>query len=135
PDIRAAALRNPALSEEVLLPAILRAASPELFEEAYGEARWYFRDSLREAIYAAPHCPEPLAKKLGVSRDLVALLEQGNKGGQELHRTVCLFTQLDETEYQYLTLWAKRKAPAMLRVIKIFFDRLQRRRANQASGI
>src|SRR5208283_5280848 len=49
--------------------------------------------------------------------------------------TVCLFTQLDETEYQYLTLWAKRKAPAMLRVIKIFFDRLQRRRANQASGI
>jgi hypothetical protein len=135
PDIRAAALRNPALSEEVLLPAFPRCTVPELFEEAYAEARWYFRDPLREAIYASPHCPETLARKVAHSRDLVALLEQGAQSGAALHRTVCLFTQLDESEYQYLTLWAKRRAPNMLRVIKIFFDRLQRRRANQASGI
>ncbi|MDR3673119.1 MAG: hypothetical protein P4L36_19900 [Holophaga sp.] len=134
PDVRAAALRNPALSEEVLLAAFPWCAVPELFEEIYTEARWYFRDPLREAIYAAPCCPDTLAKRVANSRDLVALLEHAPLDGRLLHRIVCLFTQLDESEYQYLTLWAKRRAPNMLRVIKIFFDRLQRRRANQASG-
>jgi hypothetical protein len=133
PDIRAAALRNPALSEEVLLAAFPQCPVPELFEETYAEARWYFRDPLREAIYAAPCCPDTLARRVANSRDLVALLEHAPLNGRGLRRTVCLFTQLDESEYQYLTLWAKRKAPNMLRVIKIFFDRLQRRRANQAS--
>jgi hypothetical protein len=135
PDIRAAALRNPALSEEVLLPVFPLCTVPELFEETYAEARWYFREPLREAIYGSPHCPDAIARKVANSRDLVALLEQGGQSGQALHRTVCLFNQLDESEYQYLTLWAKRRAPNMLRVIKIFFDRLQRRRANQASGL
>jgi len=135
PDIRAAALRNPALSEGVLLPAFPHCTVPELFEETYAEARWYFREPLREAIYASPHCPGAIARKVAHSRDLVALLEQGVQKGPALHRVVCLFTQLDESEYQYLTLWAKRRAPNMLRVIKIFFDRLQRRRANQASGV
>lgn len=133
--LRAAALRNPALSEEVLAPAFLRCTGPGLFEEVYAEARWYFRASLREAIYVAPHCPCALARKLAHSRDLVALLEGGARDRRALHRVVCLFTQLDESEYQYLTNWAKRRTPAMLRVLKIFFDRLQRRRANQASGI
>jgi len=133
-DLRAAALRNPALSEEVLLPAFPHCTVPELFEETYAEARWYFREPMREAIYASPHCPAAIARKVATSRDLVALLEQGAQKPAALHRTVCLFTQLDESEYQFLTLWAKRRAPNMLRVIKIFFDRLQRRRANQASG-
>jgi hypothetical protein len=48
---------------------------------------------------------------------------------------VSLFTQMDESEFQYLTYWAKRRAPAMLRVVKVFYDRLQRRRATQASGL
>ena len=135
PDIRSAAMRNPALSEEVLLPALLQCTVPELFEETYAEARWYFRDPLRETLYEAPHCPAALARKVANSRDLVALLEQAPQDARALHRTVCLFYQLDESEYQYLTLWAKRRAPNMLRVIKIFFDRLQRRRANQASGV
>jgi hypothetical protein len=134
PDLRAAALRNPALSEEVLLPAFPQCAVTDLFEEAYAEARWYFRDPVREAIYGSPHCPEALAKKVIISRELVALLERDSQGGRTLHRVVSLFTQLDESEYQYLTLWAKRRAPNMLRVIKIFFDRLQRRRTSQASG-
>ena len=134
PDLRAAALANPALSEELLLPVLPRCAVPELFEEAYAEARWYFRDPVRQAIYDAPHCPDTLARKVANSHDLVTLMEEGDQSLPALHRTVCLFTQLDETEYQYLTLWAKRKAPSMLRVIKIFFDRLQRRLANQASG-
>jgi len=134
-EVRAAALRNPSLSEEVLVPAFPHCTVPELFEEVYLEARWYFRDQLRDAIYAAPHCPQGLARKMAHSRELVDLLELGAKDALSLQRTVCLFTQLDETEYQYLTLWAKRRAPSMLRVIKIFFDRLQRRRANQASGM
>jgi len=134
PDIRAAALRNPALSEEVLLPAFLQCAEPELFEEAYAEARWYFRDPVREAIYDAPRCPAAIARKVAASRDLVALLEQSRQDRSTLRRAVCLFTQLDESEYQYLTLWAKRRAPGMLRVIKIFFDRLQRRRTSQVGG-
>jgi len=135
PELRAAALRNPAMSEQILIPALPLCPGPDLFEEAYAEARWYFRDPVREAIYEAPHCPPGLARKMAHSRDLVALLEQGNLRGTALRRIVCLFTQLDESEYQYLTFWAKRKAPNMLRVIKIFFDRLQRRRVSQASGL
>jgi hypothetical protein len=135
PDLRAAALCNPGLSEDVLVPALPQCTVPELFEETYAEARWYFRDPVRRAICDSPHCPEGIAKKVAHSRELVDLLEQGTQSRPALHRAVCLFTQLDESEYQYLTLWAKRKAPNMLRVIKIFFDRLQRRRANQASGI
>jgi hypothetical protein len=134
-EVRAAALRNPALAEEALLPAIPHCTEPDLFEEIYGEARWYFRDTLREAIYGAPHCPQTLARNLATSRELVDLLELGAQDRRTLQRAICLFTQLDESEYQYLTLWAKRRAPSMLRVIKIFFDRLQRRQANLASGM
>jgi hypothetical protein len=132
--LRAAALRNPVLSEEILAPAFLRCAGPGLFEEVYAEARWYFSAPLREAIYQAPHCPRALARKLAQSRDLLALLEGGAQDRRALRRLVCLFTQLDESEYQYVTNWSRRRTPAMLRVIKIFFDRLQRRRTNQASG-
>lgn len=63
------------------------------------------------------------------------LLGQGSLDGTALHRVVSLFHQLDESEFQYLTWWAKCRAPAMLRVVKIFFDRLQRRCANHASGL
>jgi len=133
--LRAAALRNPAMSEQVLIPALPLCAFPDLFEEAYAEARWYFRDPVREAIYASPRCPADLARKMARARDLVALLEQGRQQRRDLRRIASLFTQLDETEYQYLTFWAKHKAPNMLRVIKIFFDRLQRRRVSQASGL
>ena len=90
-ELRAAALRNPALSEEVLLAAFPRCAVPELFEDIYAEARWYFRDPLREAIYASPCCPLALARKMAGSRDLVALLEQGSLDGTALHRVVSLF--------------------------------------------
>ena len=135
PDLRAAALKNPALSEEVLLSALAQCSSEDFFEEIYGEARWYFRESVRDVIYGSPHCQAVLAKKMAASRDLVTLLEEGHRDRHSLRRAVSLFTQLDETEYQYLTFWAKRKAPNMLRVIKIFFDRLQRRRVNQASGL
>ena len=134
-ELRAAALRNPALSEEVLLGCLGSCTVPELFEEVYGEARWYFRESLREALYGAPYCPDALSRKMAQSRDLVALLVRGAKGRRNLRHAVCLFTQLEESEYQYLTFWAKHKAPNMLRVIKIFFDRLQRRRVSQASGL
>ena len=134
-EVRGAALQNPALSEEVLLGALVQCTLPEFFEEVYAEARWYFRDQVRDTIYGSPHCQDSLAKKMAASGDLVALLERGSQGLGNLRRTVSLFTQLDESEYQFLTLWAKRRAPNMLRVIKIFFDRLQRRRVNQASGL
>jgi hypothetical protein len=134
-DIRAAALRNPALSEDVLLGALGHCTNEDFFEEIYQEARWYFREAVREVIYGSPHCLGPMAKKMAASRDLVSLLERGNKDRLSLRRMVSLFTQLDESEYQFLTFWAKRKAPNILRVIKIFFDRLQRRRMNQASGL
>ncbi len=132
--LRAAALRNPAMSEEVLIPVLPSCVIPDLFEEAYAEARWYFREPVREAIYAAPHCPAELARKMARARDLVARLELGGQRRADLRRIACLFTQLDESEYQYLTFWAKQKAPNILRVIKIFFDRLQRRRVSQGSG-
>ena len=134
-EVRASALRNQILSEEILLACLPGCATPELFEEIYLEARWYFKESIRDALSSAPCCPEAIAKKLGGTRELVHLLERGGQHRTQLHKAVSLFTQMEEAEYQYMTYWAKRKAPNMLRVIKIFFDRLQRRRANQASGL
>ena len=136
PEVRAAALRNPALSEEILLAALSGCILPELFEEIYLEARWYFKDARAGGPLRRPLVPaEPMAKKMAGTRDLVQLLERGRRDRRQLHRIVSLFTQTEESENQYLTFWAKRKAPNMLRVIKIFFDRLQRRRTNQASGL
>ncbi|BDU78816.1 hypothetical protein [Mesoterricola sediminis] len=138
--VRIAALRNPALSEDTLHGALEAAQAPGLFEEIYQEARWYFKESIREALWTSPFCPGELARRMGATRDLILALERGAAapGGldrRRLRRVVSLFTQAEESEYQYLTWWAKRKAPTMLRVIKVFFDRLQRRRATQASGL
>jgi hypothetical protein len=134
-EVRCAALRNPALSEEALLASLVVSTNPDLFEDVYQEARWYFKDAVRLAVVAAPLCPSAMARRVLATRDLVGLLETGSQDRRLLHRVVSLFTQAEESEYQYLTFWAKRKAPAMLRVIKVFFDRLQRRRVNQASGL
>jgi hypothetical protein len=71
---------------------------------------------------------------MALARALVTLLGTGRRDPRTLRVYVSLFTQLDESEYQYLTYWAKRNAPNLLRVIKIFYDRLQRRRAAQATG-
>lgn len=134
-EIRQTALANPMVSEE-LLTAVLRACSnQDLFEEVYGEARWYFREAIRGAIYDAPRAPVSLVRKLRVSRDLLRLLEHGARGVHGVQRVTSLFAQLDETEYQFVTLWAKKNAPNMLRVVKIFYDRMLRKRATQASGL
>ncbi|HLO66333.1 MAG TPA: hypothetical protein VK188_04900 [Holophaga sp.] len=135
PQVRLAALRNPALSEDTLHAALAECRHSGLFEEVYQEARWYFKETVREALWSSPACPASLARRMGATRDLVRALEQEGQDRRRLHRIVSLFTQAEDSEYQYLTWWAKRKAPAMLRVIKVFFDRLQRRRATQASGL
>lgn len=135
PEIRHAALHNPMISEELLVEALRVSTCPEFFEEVYGEARWYFRDPIRDALYEAPGLPDSFAKKLRVSRDLLIRLARGAQGARALNGIASLFTQLDETEYQFITLWAKRSAPNLLRVIKIFYDRLQRKRTTQVSGL
>lgn len=135
PDIRQAALHNPMISEELLAETLQAAEIPELFDDVYAEARWYFREPIREAMYEAPLLPSAFAKKLRVSRDLLVELAQGPRGPRALNRIASLFTQLDETEYQFVTFWAKRSSPNLLRVIKIFYDRLQRKRTTQVSGL
>jgi len=134
-EIRQAALHNPMVSEELLASVLRQCQTPDLFEDVYGEARWYFRDPIREAIYEAPLVPVPLARKLRVSSDLLRLLERGARGPGGIQKVTSLFTQLDETEYQYVTLWAKKSAPNLLRVVKIFYDRMLRRRTTQSSGL
>lgn len=134
-EIRAAALRNPILNEEILIGVLPGATEASLFEEVYGEARWYFRDPVRRAMYDAPGCPTALGVKLRQAWDLMEVLDRSLHGQPNLRRIACLFIQLDETEYQFVTLWAKRHAPTLLRVVKIFYDRLQRRRANRAAGL
>ncbi len=134
-DIRQAALHNPMVSEELLASVLRQSSNPDLFEDVYSEARWYFRDPIRDAIYDAPFAPVPLARKLKITRDLLRILERGARGQHGIRCITSLFTQLDETEYQYVTLWAKKSAPNMLRVVKIFYDRLLRKRTTQASGL
>ena len=135
PEIREAARRNPLLSEDLLLGILPSCAAPELFEEVYQEARWYFRESVRAAILDAPRSPQGLARKIAVSRDLTLLLSEGLASLSNLRRIAALFTQLDETEFQFVTFWAKKERPQLLRVIKYFYDRLQRKRASMASGL
>lgn len=130
-----AGLRNPMVTEDILCDALPRSCSAPLLEEVYGEARWYFRERVREAIYASPGCPESLAKDILRTRELIAFLGRGPRNTAELHRIVSLFSQIEESDYQYLTYWAKRSAPNLLRVVKIFYDRLQRKRAHTATGM
>jgi hypothetical protein len=134
-EIRLAAMGNPILSEEILLEALAQCLTPDLFEEVYLEARWYFREPVRQAIYHAPGCPVPLVQKIRTAWDLVEVLEESLDGQVAFRRIAALFTQLSESEYQYVTLWAKRRAPGLLRVVKIFYDRLQRSRTTQSSGL
>lgn len=134
-EIRVAALHHPMLSESLLEEALHRCTIPALLDEVYHEARWYFRDSIRWLIYEHPLTSQELAKSILITRDLVSCLEQGARKRRDLHRIASLFTQLDENEYQYITYWAKKSATNLLRVIKIFFDRLQRKRTTQLSGL
>ncbi|MBI4912735.1 MAG: hypothetical protein HY823_08350 [Acidobacteria bacterium] len=134
-EIRQAALKNPLISEDLLQSVLPACPVPELFEEVYAEARWYFREAIRNAILEAPASPQGLTRKIGIAHHLVGLLAQGSRDIRALRRITSLFSQLDESEFQFVTFWAKRENPNLLRVIKYFYDRLQRRRASQASGM
>lgn len=133
-EIRQSALHNPMVSEDMLSAVLRQCENPDLFDDVYAEARWYFREPIRDAIYDAPRVPVPLARKLRVSRDLLRILERGARGRKGVQQVASLFAQLDETEYQFVTLWAKKKAPSMLRVVKIFYDRLLHKRTSQNCG-
>lgn len=130
PAVRAAAMENPLLNEELLARALPYSPHPAFFEEVYGEARWYFRDPVRAAFLEAPSCPEALSRKVGRSFALIEALAAAPKEVQGLRRIASLFAQLEESEYQYVTYWCKRQAPQLLRVVKYYYDRLQRRQSS-----
>lgn len=134
-DLRLAALQNPLISEELLLRALGQSTVPELFEEVYAEARWYFREPVREGIQEAPGCPASLSRRLALSRLLVTTLERGASKPASLRRIVSLFSQLEEGEYQFVTYWAKRQSPHLLRVVKYFYDRLLRQRSGLSTAL
>lgn len=134
-ELRATALHNPLISEDLLCRALERSAEAEFFEEIYAEARWYFREPVRTALQEAPGCPPGLSRRLGIARHLVAALGRGAQDRGGLRRIVSLFAQLEEGEYQYLTYWAKRESPHLLRVVKYFYDRLQRQRSGLSAAL
>lgn len=130
PAIRAAALSNPLVTEDLLARMLPYSPHPAFFEEVYQEARWYFRDAVRVAMLDAPACPEALSRKVARSFALIQALAAAPKDVPGLRRTASLFAQLEESEYQYVTYWCKRQAPQLLRVVKYFYDRLQRRQSS-----
>jgi hypothetical protein len=134
-ELRMAALQNPLISEDLVRRALGLCAVPEFFEEVYAEARWYFREPVRESIQEAPGCPADLSRRLALASHLVAALERGTANPAALRRIVSLFTQLEEGEYQYVTYWAKRQSPQLLRVVKYFYDRLLRQRSGLSSAL
>ncbi len=134
-DLRQTALQNPLVSEDLICRALAESAEALFFEEVYAEARWYFREPVRDSLQQSPGCPAHLSRRVGLSRHLVAALEQGAPDRPSLRRIVSLFTQLDESEYQFITFWVKRQAPQLLRVVKYFYDRLQRQRSGLASTL
>jgi len=133
PDLRQTALQNPLVSEDLLCRALAQSGEPSFFEEVYAEARWYFREPVRASIQESPGCPADLSRRVGLSRHLVSALDEGAPDRPAIHRIVSLFTQLDESEYQFVTFWAKRQSPHLLRVVKYFYDRLLRQRSGLAS--
>lgn len=135
PDLRQAALRNPLVSEDLICQALAQSGEAAFFEEVYAEARWYFREPVRDSLQDSPGCPSDLSRRVGLSRHLVAMLDRGSPGRPSLRRIVSLFTQLDESEYQFVTYWAKGQSPHLLRVVKYFYDRLQRQRSGLASAL
>lgn len=134
-ELRMTALQNPLVSEEVVCRALERSAQAEFFEEVYAEARWYFREPVRLSLQEAPGCPPGLSRRLAIGRHLVGALGRGAPDQASLRRIVSLFTQLEEGEYQYLTYWAKREAPQLLRVVKYFYDRMQRQRSGLSAAL
>lgn len=134
-DLRLTALQNPLVSEDLVCRALEQSAEAKFFEEVYAEARWYFREPVRTSLQEAPGCPPELSRRLAISRHLVAALERGGPDRTALRRIVSLFSQLEEGEYQYLTYWAKRDSPHLLRVVKYFYDRLQRRQSGLSSAL
>lgn len=135
PEIRQAGMQNPLVSEDLVCQAIGRCEASDFFEEVYAEARWYFREPIRAGIREAPGSPAALARRVGIAGQLVACLERGASGKSDLRRIVSLFTQLEEGEYQFVTYWAKRQAPHLLRVVKYFYDRLQRQRSGVSGSL
>jgi len=131
-DLRMASLQNPLISEDLVRRALAQSAVPDFFEEVYAEARWYFREAVRDGIREAPGCPADLSRRLALSDHLVAALERGAPDRASLRRIVSLFSQLEEGEYQFVTYWAKRQSPHLLRVVKYFYDRLLRQRSGLA---
>lgn len=134
-EIRSAGLCNPMLSEELLQRLLPVCDNPWLLEAVYAEARWYFRPSIREALYEAPFLPPAIGRKMRISLDLIACIRDGSRSRKALHRIVSLFSQLNESEFQFITFWAKRYAPGFLRIIKTFYDRLRRKQKLQATAI
>jgi hypothetical protein len=134
-EVRQAALQNPLVSEDLLRQALALSTESELFEEVYAEARWYFREPIRQAFAEAPGCSADLSRRVGLSRALLTALENGASNRQALRRIVSLFTQLGESEYQFITYWSKRQYPHLLRVVKYFYDRLQRQHSGLSSAL
>jgi len=134
-ELRQTALQNPLVTEELVCQALALCGVPSFFEEVYAEARWYFREPVRDSLQGSPGCPSDLSRRVALSRHLVAALAQGAHDRASLRRIVSLFTQLDESEYQFITFWAKRQSPQLLRVVKYFYDRLQRERSGLASAL
>ncbi len=135
PDLRQTALQNPLVTEELVCQALAECSVSSFFEEIYAEARWYFREPVRVSLQGSPGCPSDLSKRVGLSRLLVTALEHGGPDRASLRRIVSLFTQLEESEYQFITFWAKRQSPQLLRVVKYFYDRLQRERSGLSTAL
>jgi hypothetical protein len=134
-DLRQAALQNPLISEELLCRALAQSRDSAFFGEVYAEARWYFREPVRTSLLEAPGCPADLSRRIGLSQRLLMALEAGAQDPPALQQIASLFTQLHEGEYQFVTYWTKRQAPHLLRVVKYFYDRLQRQPSGLASTL
>jgi hypothetical protein len=134
-ELRQKALQNPLVSEDLVCQALSASGEPGFFEEVYAEARWYFREPVRTSLQEAPGCPAELSRRVALSGLLVAALGEGAADRAALRRIVSLFTQLEESEYQFVTFWAKRQSPHLLRVVKYFYDRLQRQRSDLAAAL
>ncbi len=135
PEVRQAGMQNPLVSEDLVCRALGQCSVPDFFDEVYAEARWYFREPVRAGILEAPGSPAELSRRVAIAQELLACLDRGASGRSDLRRIVSLFTQLEEGEYQFVTYWAKRQAPHLLRVVKYFYDRLQRQRSGVSGSL
>jgi hypothetical protein len=122
------AIQNRYLKEQDLIESIKKLEFSNTLAEIYKTPRWFFRDEIRNALTNNPYLPKDIQNSIAISKELSLLFDKLSKLKRNIaerdkttEEILELLKQTTELELQYITVTAKRKWPALLNIIKIFY--------------